>query len=198
MHSRLSDFIEARAAETYPEPRTFGHDDLTRQMAEIVAKHLPIGARIWDVGCGEGPALEWFTAHGFKPFGTCMNSSDRDACLARGYEVRCEDMHENYVGDSAVDCVWARHVLEHSVIPFFVLHEFARVLKPGGILYAEMPAPETACLHENNPNHYSVLTLGMWQSLISRAGFDILETRRICLATGAGPDVYHSIIAKKL
>jgi SAM-dependent methyltransferase len=95
------------------------------------------------------------------------------------------------------DCVWARHVLEHSVIPFFVLHEFARVLKPGGILYAEVPSPGTDCRHEANPNHYSVLTCGMWLQLIQRAGFEILEVREIKLNTAAGPDIYHSIIARK-
>ena len=199
MHLRLSDFIAARAAEIYPEPRTSGHDGLTAQMAALVAPLLPPGASVLDVGCGQGPALEWFKEHGHYPIGITTNTADLRECEANGHEVYAEDMHK--LPDSFAvwpfDCVWARHVLEHSVIPFFVLHEFARALKPGGILYCETPAPDTACHHTSNPNHYSVLTCPGWISLIDRAGFEILEVREINIKTDAGPDIYHSIIAKK-
>ena len=199
MNTRLADFLAARAAEIYAEPRMAGHTDLTARMAERVAKLLPAGASVLDVGCGQGPALEWFKERGHYPIGITTNTADLRACEANGHEVYAEDMHK--LPDSferyPFDCVWARHVLEHSVIPFFVLHEFARVLKPGGILYAEMPSPGTDCLHETNPNHYSVLTCGMWLQLITRAGFEILEVREINITTDAGPDIYHSIIARK-
>jgi 2-polyprenyl-3-methyl-5-hydroxy-6-metoxy-1,4-benzoquinol methylase len=197
-NSRLSDFIAARARETYPEPRTAGHDDLTARMAALVAPHLSHGASILDVGAGQGPALEWFTANGFSPLGIALGQEDVDACIAAGF--RCEQMDQNDMTftDRAFDCVWARHVLEHSVIPLFTLTEFARVLQPLGILYAEMPAPDTACAHQTNANHYSVFPASCWQSLIERAGFEILETRNINLQTGMGPDVYHSFIARKL
>ena len=196
--SRLADFLAARARETYPEPRMAGHTDLTARMAALVAPLLPPGAAVLDVGAGQGPALEWFTAHGFSPFGISTNQADVDACREAGFDARLMDMHEMHFGESAVDCVWARHVLEHSVAPFFVLHEFARVLKPGGILYVEVPAPDTACHHETNRNHYSVLPASCWESLIQRAGFEIVEERTINLGTGAGPDTYFSFIAKKL
>ena len=199
MNTRLSNFIAARAAEIYPEPRTTGHDGITAQMAPLVAAMLPAGASVLDVGCGQGPALDWFKENGHYPIGITTNTADLRACEANGHEVYVVDMHkppdsfERY----PFDCVWARHVLEHSVIPFFVLHEFARVIKPGGILYVEVPAPDTACNHTANPNHYSVLTCQGWLSLIERAGFEILEVREINIKTDAGPDIYHSIIAKK-
>lgn len=197
-NSRLSDFLAARAAEIYPEPRTSGHDDLTARMAALVAPRLAPGASVLDVGCGQGPALEWFTEHGFSPLGITLGDDDVAACLAAGF--RCERMDQNALTfpDGAFDCVWARHVLEHSPIPFFTLTEFARVLQPQGILCAEMPAPDTSCAHQTNANHYSVLPFSCWQSLIERAGFQIVEAREINLNTGAGPDVYFSFIAKKL
>ena len=196
MTSRLADFIRARAAETYPEPRMAGHTDLTARMAALVAPLLPPGAAVLDVGCGQGPALEWFTAHGFSAYGITNNDDDHQACIMRGFKVGAQDMHEMTVG-TGYDCVWARHVLEHSVAPFFVIHEFARVLVPGGILYCETPAPDTACHHEQNRNHYSVLPASCWESLIQRAGFEIVEARTINLGTGAGPDTYYSYIARK-
>jgi len=199
MTSPFTDFLAARASESYPEPRTAGHDGITAQMAPIVAALLPAGGSVLDVGAGQGPALEWFSKAGFDVTGTTINDDDFKACEKLGHRVERCDMHDigEYFNFERFDCVWARHVLEHSVAPLFVLHQFAEVLKPGGILYTEMPSPETAAAHETNANHYSVMGLKMWASLISRAGFDIHEIRTIDIATGAGPDVYFSIIARK-
>lgn len=200
MPSPIADFIRARGAEVYAEPRTEGHDDITAQMAEIVARLLPAGAQVLDVGCGQGPALEWFSAHGFRPMGITTSGEDWKKChLTLGLNARIKDMHElGGFPEKAFDGIWARHVLEHSPVPFYVLHEFARILRPAGVLYVEVPAPDTACNHEANPNHYSVFGWRMWASLIHRAGFEHVESREIKLHTGAGPDLYFSFIAKKL
>jgi len=197
--TRLASFIAARAAETYPEPRMESHTGITAQMAALVAPLLPTGARVLDVGSGQGPALEWFEAHGFNAHGITTNRDDFTACAERKLDVSICEMHDlhNWMASHPFDCIWARHVLEHSVIPFFVLHEFARVLKPGGILYAEVPGPGTTSHHETNANHYSVMGEDMWASLIARAGFEILESRYINLETLVGADVYFSFIAKK-
>ena len=197
-NSRLSDFIADRAREVYSEPRTAGHDDLTARMAALVAPHLSHGASILDVGAGQGPALEWFTDNGFSPLGIALGQEDVDACIAAGFRAFQMDQNDLTFPDRAFNCVWARHVLEHSVIPLFTLTEFARVLQPQGILYVEVPAPDTACAHQTNANHYSVFPASCWKSLIERAGFEILEAREINLQTGVGPDVYFSFIARKL
>jgi ubiquinone/menaquinone biosynthesis C-methylase UbiE len=75
--------------------------------------------------------------------------------------------------DASFDLLWARHVLEHSFMPHYTLTEFRRVLRPGGIMYLEVPAPDTL-LHERNPNHYSVLGKTMWTALLERSGFGIV------------------------
>lgn len=194
----LEEFMSARAAETYAEPRTLFHDKITFEMAEEVSKLLPARAMILDVGTGQGPALEWFTNNGYYPTGITTNQDDYAACQAVGYfPLLCDQngMPEAWV--NRFDLVWARHVLEHSVIPFYTLHEFHRVLKPGGILYVEVPAPDTSCDHCANVNHYSVLGWRMWASLIERAGFDIFEAKQMQLVTLQGPDVYFSFQARK-
>lgn len=197
MLDRLAAFIAARAAETYPEPLSNGHSSITEQMGAKVAKLIPQGGNILDIGCGQGPALEWFKRNGFDALGVNLCAEDASICRKKGFPVLERDMHDIADLKPHFDCVWARHVLEHSVAPFFALHEFARVLKPGGILYAEVPAPETACCHETNQNHYSVMGAQMWMSLIGRAGFEILEAVGISIQTGAGPDVYLSFICRK-
>ncbi len=196
--NRLTEFMQKVAADVYPEPRSEGHDAITVKMAPEVAKRLPKGALVLDVGCGQGPALEWFTNAGFHPVGIALGKEDVDACVAAGFDAQVCDQHDlSQFMDETFDCVWARHVLEHSIAPYWVLHEFHRVLVKGGTLYVEVPAPETSCNHALNKNHYSVMGLQMWLSLTDRAGFEIIEAREIRFPTEAGLDIYYSIICAK-
>lgn len=194
----LAAFMRARAIETYPEPRVSLHDDITFQQAEIVSKLIPVDGKILDVGCGQGPALEWFTKNGFDICGITTNQEDMLACLDKDYKVRlCDQNDMPPMWTETFDLVWARHVLEHSICPFFTLHEFNRVLKPGGILYAEMPAPNVDSKHELNGNHYSVLGWQMWASLIDRAGFEIVEAKQRQLVTQVGGDLYYHFTCRR-
>lgn len=196
--TRLAEFMQRIAADTYPEPRTQGHDHITESIAPEVAKFLQPGDWVLDVGCGQGPALEWFHKHGFEPRGIALNNGDVKHCTDLGFDVLFRDQNDIGYSDNTFECVWARHVIEHSIAPYFTLHEFHRVLVAGGILYVEVPAPDTSCRHETNQNHYSVMGIEMWKNLIVRSGFELLEVREIKLVTGAGPDCYFSLICKKL
>lgn len=198
--SRFSNFIRDIAFDTYPEPRSTGHDAITVTHGEGFMSKLPAPATILDVGCGQGPALELFGKHGHRTIGIALNPEDVKICTGLGYDVREMDQNAMPAAWSKFyDGVWARHVLEHSVAPYFTLKEFARVLKPGGWLYVEVPAPDTACQHETNPNHYSVMGARMWGELLMRSGFDWKGTvNEIRIQTGAGPDLYLSFLVQKL
>ena len=56
------------------------------------------------------------------------------------------DAHDIPLPDSSVDGVWIQAVLEHVLQPDRVVAEIHRVLKPGGIVYAEIPFMQT--VHE--------------------------------------------------
>jgi SAM-dependent methyltransferase len=199
MNPRLADFLSQCRSETYPEPRSSGHDCLTLQMGEPFIKQLPPGATVLDAGCGKGPALEMFRHAGIETVGISLSIEDVRDCRALGFN--CVQMDQNDMPDDFTgkfEAVWARHVVEHSPVPLFTLREFARVLKPGGRLYMEVPAPNTTAHHERNLNHYSVLTPHAWASLLTRAGFECTTYQSISFEAACGPDLYFAFNVQKL
>ncbi len=193
----IEHFLQQASATCYPEPVTDGHSMITSFSFGRIRDLLPINAEVLDVGCGQGPALDLFRKYGFQAIGIDVNEVNLAACREAGHFVYHMDQNQLTLQDNKFDLVWARHVLEHSPIPFWTLHEFHRVLKPNSILYVEVPAPDTSCHHETNMNHYSCLTYSTWVSLIGRVGFGFLEARKIPLTTPVGTDEYWSFVCKK-
>jgi SAM-dependent methyltransferase len=197
-YRRLDAFLTRLTGDIYPEPPSRLHTELTQHMFGQVRElyPLPDGASVLDVGCGQGAALELFRDAGFKATGVTMGE-DAAICRAKGFDVLEQDFSFLAFADGAFDLVWCRHALEHSVFPYFMLSEMFRMLKPGGLLYAEVPAPDTSCDHQTNPNHYSVLGKSMWVSLLQRVGFPEVRMRDLNFTTGRGPDTYWAFMQRK-
>jgi SAM-dependent methyltransferase len=197
-YRRLDAFLSKLHGDVYPEAPSQLHTTITQQMfGKLMQQHpLPAGATVLDVGCGQGVALEVFKAAGLDPLGITLGP-DAEICRGKGLNAREMDLSFLDFEDGSFDMVWCRHALEHSVFPFFTLAEMHRVLRPGGVLYVEVPAPDTSCGHQRNPNHYSVLGKSMWLELIRRVGFPSTATLDIDFRTGMGPDTYWAFIQQK-
>ena len=196
---RFEAFVDRLRDDVYPEPPHPQHTEIANHMWALLQKVLPLppGRRVLDVGCGQGLALEFFREAGHQAVGITIGDEDLAACRAKGYEVL--EMDQSYLDfpDASFDLVWCRHALEHSVAPYFTLDGFRRVLAPGGVLYVEVPAPDTASQHQTNPNHYSVLGRSMWLSLMHRVGFDVVDTAEINFPVPAGPDTYWAFMLRR-
>lgn len=190
--SRLVDFLGIIEGEVYEEAPSPIHDQITEVAIEKLYADYPVPSRatILDVGCGQGVALRHFVARGAVPTGISLYDADLAVCAREGYRVLKMDQSFLEFEDASFDLVWARHVVEHSIMPYFTLFGINRVLKPGGILYLEVPGAETSCSHERNRNHYSVMGKSMWNELIERSGFTIQEVQDYFFKTAAGPDQY--------
>jgi SAM-dependent methyltransferase len=197
--NKLHDFLNRVAEDVYPEPPSSLHAEITcralMKLHELFA--LKPGMKVLDVGCGQGPALEYFRGHGTDYLGITLGDEDIVACQAQGFHVEKMDQSFLKLSDESQDVVWARHVIEHSIFPLFTLHGFNRVLRHGGMLYLEVPAPETSCHHERNPNHYSLFGKGCWRALIERSGFKILGDVDYSFEVPAGPDLYWGFYCQK-
>ena len=201
-YQRLTDFIEERKKDVYREAVDMGH--FTKGGIDSIKHLVKPGDKILDVGCGHGVALDMFKDLGAIPIGVTLCEEDAKEIRFMNHDVRVMDMSFMDFEDEYFDIVWARHSLEHSIMPFFTLSEFHRVLKRGGTIYLEMPSIRTDAHHESNFNHYSVFESKMWANLILRTGFVDLEAYTISLdltdyARGEvyGKDEYYRFLAVK-
>ena len=174
---KLEQFLEKVSSEIYSEPDTDMHTKMMDQLIPDLNKNQ-IGENkdqaILDVGCGQGYAMQKLKDAGFTNLqGITMSDDDVKATQDRGF--KCEKMDQSFMTfeDESFDFLFVRHCLEHSPFPYFTLGEFRRVLKTGGKIYIEMPAPDNFRPIEYMANHYSVMGAKQWASLMLRHKFQI-------------------------
>jgi len=191
-------FLTGLVGDVYPEVPSEPHLSITRATIEALHRDglIAAGAHVLDIGCGQGLALELFRDLGLEATGITLGP-DGDICRSKGFNVHEMDQSFLDFSDQTFDLLWCRHVLEHSVVPFFTLHEYRRVLKPNGLAYVEVPAPDTSAHHETNPNHYSLLPASAWLSLFQRAGFVVERSIAINFTVPCGPDTYWSFLLRR-
>lgn len=197
--SRFDAFLNGLITDVYPEPPSEPHLTITGQMIDQLHKtgNLVAGMRVLDIGCGQGLALERFKALGMEPIGVTLGQQDLNACREKGFEVHGMDQNFMDIPDHSFDALWCRHVLEHSVAPLFTLFEYWRIVKPGGLVYIEVPSPDTSAHHEQNRNHYSVLPKSAWLNLMLRPGFTVINAVDLRFDVQCGPDMYWAFLLRR-
>jgi SAM-dependent methyltransferase len=193
-------FMYNLSSDTYPEAPSAIHNDITARTVDHLFSNYPMphGALVLDVSCGQGVALQHFAERGCQPVGITLNEIELEECHKQNNTVVQMDQSFLDFPDATFDLVWERHVVEHRIFPYFTLSEFSRVLKPGGLLYLEVPGAETTYKHELNVNHYSMLSHTMWLSLLERSGFTTAEAQRYDLKGEEGPDEYWAFFGRKV
>lgn len=196
---RLKEFLKRIEGETYPEEISFWHNNITVQMFQkLIDDYKPKeNSRILDIGCGQGPFLKAAKSKGFNPVGITLNDEDLIVCREKGFETYKMDQSFLDFPDKYFDVIWARHVLEHSIFPLFTLSEYYRVLKDDGIIYIEVPSSNSPCLHENNPNHYSVLHKEMWGSLLDKSKLNYDAVLNLSFDLPQAHETYWGIFCRK-
>ena len=187
---KFNRFNAMALASVYSEPEE--NNFHTQLIPQMVDKYVPLmeldkDAAILDVGCGYGTFQTKMAEMGYtNTIGVTLSDEDYKASESKGMTVIKSDFSDiPSVEDETVNMIWCRHALEHSPYPLFTLYEFNRLLKPGGKVYVEVPAPDCERQHEANPNHYSILGITMWMFLFARAGFDALMVDKFQLTLKA-------------
>lgn len=167
-------------AHIYAEGDSQFHKTLTGQVIEqyITPLNLPKDSKILDLGSGPGYFLDIMKEQGYNDLtGVTLSPEDIKICKDKGHTIKEYDLsflpQKDGYYDESVDFVFLRHALEHSPYPIFSLMEYNRVLKQGGKIYIEVPAPDCERKHEWNINHYSILGEQQLAALLERTGFTI-------------------------
>lgn len=142
-------------------------------VCRILQRYAPPHARILDVGCGTGA-----TTAALGRFGSVRGLDLGLAALrhahAHGLPVARGSADQLPVGDAMLDVVVALDVLEHLDDDRRALDEILRVLRPGGMLLATVPAyPFLWSSHDEALGHRRRYRRAELRARVAAAGFEI-------------------------
>lgn len=113
-----------------------------------LAKSVPAGSRVLDVGAGAGRYRETFAHCEYRT----QDFAQEPGTIGRYTKLDYEsDITAIPVPDASFDVILCTEVLEHVPEPAKAIREIARILKPGGRLF--MTAPLGSWLHQE-PYHF--------------------------------------------
>ena len=181
-----------------------GRQGIDAALARNLERLPAAGARLLDVGCGNGNFLEFASRAGWQVRGLDLDPVAVAAARARGLDV-LEGTIDLLDGESACyDRITLSHVLEHVFDPLDLLVRCHRLLKPGGVLWLETPNMQSAGRASfgpywrglEPPRHLSLFSRKCLKDIIGKIGFSTVEDRFSSFATAAMWQESRVIMAK--
>lgn len=105
-------------------------------------RHLPgaaDGARLLDVGCGDGGFLRVARAMGYAASGIEIDPAAAALARSQGFEVHEGLLDDAPVAPSSLDHMTLSHVIEHLHEPVAALERLRGWLRPGGRIWLQTP-----------------------------------------------------------
>lgn len=150
-----------------------------RTLAEL-EQRLGGPGRLLDFGCGAGYFLERAQKRGWDAHGVELGSWAQEAARRRGVANLHQGLlQEQGFADASFDAVHSSQVLEHLAHPQRELAELHRVLRSGGLFYANVPNYQCLSIvlgrddfESNHPmGHLNYFTPKTLRALLAQNGF---------------------------
>lgn len=157
-----------------------------RAVIEGEGRHLPRpahGARLLDIGCGNGAFLEFARRAGWQVSGIDPDPVAVDAARKRGLDVRQGSVELLDAEHEAFDGITLSHVIEHVHAPIALLRACHGLLKRGGWLWLETPNLDAQgyrryganWLALDAPRHLVLFNPVSMRQALEAAGFEKIE-----------------------
>ncbi|HHU09886.1 MAG TPA: class I SAM-dependent methyltransferase [Intrasporangiaceae bacterium] len=159
----------------------------TRLLEQALGRFVDPGGQVLDVGSADGPSAAWFRARAAR--GTALDIDPRGL----GGDGVCGSATALPFAAASFDAVAAFDVIEHCDPESLALREIHRVLRPGGVLVASVPAYQWAWTDFDVANgHYRRYTRARLVDAVTAAGFSVERT------TYAFTSVFPMFVAERL
>jgi SAM-dependent methyltransferase len=145
------------------------------------------GARVLEVGAGDGSFVARLAAAGYDARGIEPSEAGRAATARTGARVERASAEDAEVEPASEDAVVIWHALEHVGDPEATLRRIRAWLRPGGRLIVAVP--DLASLqariggdrwfHQDVPRHRTHFTASGLRALLSRSGYRVVRVRHL-------------------
>jgi len=173
-------------------------------MALEIARVLPRGAEVLDVGCGNG-----FIAHHLSAIlGTSVVGIDVGHTTEAPIDFRLFDGKQFPMADNSVDAVLFCYVLHHAQDIHAMLNEARRVLRGGGqvVIYEDIPQTwwdKGVCwFHDrrwrDRTGPCMFLVEVEWRALLNGSGFEVCTERPLSRARNLTHPVERRLFVTKI
>jgi len=158
---------------------------MTRKRAARVHALIGRRGRILEIGCGRGLLLRHLAQLGHECHGIERSPlAARRAAQSKELRVYTQPLEKCPFAEQYFDAVILWHVLEHLDHPQTTLAQISRLLKPGGLLYLEVPNLSSlqSCstsknwFHLDLDHHLYHFSLNGLQRLLLSTGFKVEQT----------------------
>ena len=160
--------------------------------------------RLLDIGCNEGRGLKIYARNGFQVEGLELNETAAAVARETGFTVHACDLR-HFKSSALYDVVVLSNVLEHLPDPRQMLLDVRRNLRPGGQVWISCPNSQSwlrrvfgsSWINWHVPFHISQFSIQTLRSLLSEAGFRIIETRQVTPALWVSASLIAKLFAKR-
>jgi SAM-dependent methyltransferase len=103
--------------------------------------HLPVAAKLLEIGVGRPDVLIGFRSQGLEVFGCDISKVSEIACNKEKIPFKYVNLDKGRLPykNELFDVVYSKSVIEHMLDPLSFVTESFRILKPGGVLLILTP-----------------------------------------------------------
>lgn len=153
--------------------------------ARRISKHLKDGAKILDVGCGNGRFLKYLLNYGkYELYGTEMEgNSAKRAMRIPEIKLKVGSLERNDFSENYFDAITLFHVFEHLTEPKQILNTISKIVKTNGIAVFSFPNIASfqskifkgKWLHLDPPRHLFFFEPECFINIMQEYGFKIIK-----------------------